>query len=523
MNVCVNKKIKQRMSERINIAELLKGCPSGMELDCTICNGTVAFEGIVEPAAFPIRVVSKSGFHHMFTKHGFLYDDEESKCVIFPKGKDSWEGFTPPIMFKDGDVVSSEDGRWLAITAGGISTDLVPAYCLLTILNNNNLDIYETNRCFHFDRLATEAERKKLHKAINDAGFRWNAEEKRLEKLEASKPAFKDGDVVATDNGGWIFIFESPGAEKNNCHVAYDAICDNICLARSGWVFTRHATEEEAEKLFNALAERGYVWNAEEKRLEEIPAFKDGDVVATDNGDWIGITAGGISGEFMPTYCVLTERKELRVYPDYREEWMFNRLATKREKEKLFGALGAAGYVWNDEEKRLDVTGRPEFKDGDVVAFDTDRGAQLFIYKEPISPGLARCYMMLDWDGILDIYSGKYFVSRRATKEEAEKLFKAINRHGLIWNAGEKRVENMPEPKKFDPGSLKPFDKVLVRTDKCDVWECDFFSSYSTERSNRFHLIGAWHDICIPFEGNEHLLGTTDDCDDFYKTWDLED
>ena len=24
---------------------------------------------------------------------------------------------------------------------------------------------------------------------------------------------------------------------------------------------------------------------------------------------------------------------------------------------------------------------------------------------------------------------------------------------------------------------------------------------------------------CIPYEGNEHLLGTTDDCDDYYKTW----
>ena len=24
---------------------------------------------------------------------------------------------------------------------------------------------------------------------------------------------------------------------------------------------------------------------------------------------------------------------------------------------------------------------------------------------------------------------------------------------------------------------------------------------------------------CIPYEGNEHLLGTTDDCDDFYKNW----
>lgn len=24
---------------------------------------------------------------------------------------------------------------------------------------------------------------------------------------------------------------------------------------------------------------------------------------------------------------------------------------------------------------------------------------------------------------------------------------------------------------------------------------------------------------CIPYKGNEHLLGTTNDCNDFYKTW----
>ena len=25
--------------------------------------------------------------------------------------------------------------------------------------------------------------------------------------------------------------------------------------------------------------------------------------------------------------------------------------------------------------------------------------------------------------------------------------------------------------------------------------------------------------MCIPYEGNEHLLGTSINCDDFYKTW----
>lgn len=30
---------------------------------------------------------------------------------------------------------------------------------------------------------------------------------------------------------------------------------------------------------------------------------------------------------------------------------------------------------------------------------------------------------------------------------------------------------------------------------------------------------GEYFQQCIPYEGNEHLLGTTNDCDKFYKNW----
>lgn len=51
---------------------------------------------------------------------------------------------------------------------------------------------------------------------------------------------------------------------------------------------------------------------------------------------------------------------------------------------------------------------------------------------------------------------------------------------------------------------LKPFDKVLVRNCDIEKWKCNMFS----------HIDGYyvcfssyWHQ-CIPYEGNEHLLGT---------------
>lgn len=55
---------------------------------------------------------------------------------------------------------------------------------------------------------------------------------------------------------------------------------------------------------------------------------------------------------------------------------------------------------------------------------------------------------------------------------------------------------------------LKPFDKVLVRDSDHLKWECDLFSHLGDEE-DVFVCIGDWWCQCIPYEGNEHLLGTT--------------
>lgn len=70
--------------------------------------------------------------------------------------------------------------------------------------------------------------------------------------------------------------------------------------------------------------------------------------------------------------------------------------------------------------------------------------------------------------------------------------------------------------KKFDIRKLKPFDKVLVRDNGCGMWCASIFSHLWR---NKYFCVGVWYNCCIPYEGNEHLLGTTDDCDEYYKTW----
>jgi hypothetical protein len=55
---------------------------------------------------------------------------------------------------------------------------------------------------------------------------------------------------------------------------------------------------------------------------------------------------------------------------------------------------------------------------------------------------------------------------------------------------------------------FKPFDKVLVRDDDDTTWRCDFFSHLG-DKGGVFICLTTWWKQCIPYEGNEHLLGTT--------------
>lgn len=303
------------MENRINVAELLKDCPKDMELDCTMFDN-VTFEGL-KPDEYPIIVKMKEpSMAISLTETGCWNLFSNAKCVIFPKGKTTWEGFVPPVQFKE---------------------------------------------------------------------------------------------------------------------------------------------------------------------------FNDGDIVATTDGLWVGITTGGTSGRLISTYCVLKSSSKLETYLDSDRQWQFDRLATEEEKQKLFKAIKDNGYNWNDETKTLEKLIKPKFKVGDRI---------------------------------------RHIVGREefATVVSVEELHYNLNsKVGTTSFSISLQREWELVPNKFDITTLKPFDKVLVRLTKDNVWNATFFSHYDKEvkwgcypfvtTSSKSYL------MCIPFEGNEHLLGTNNDCDEYYKTW----
>ena len=305
------------MKQKINIAELLKDCPKGMELDCLIYENVVFEKLDVSSSHHPIIIrrrtdsINKYSTTVHLTKYGQYSDEEDCKCLIYPKGKTTWEGFVPPCKFKDGDVVATKLGS-------------------VFILKNSL--VANTYSCY----VALNHESKFIHK-------------------------------------------EQRFGHKDLC---------------------RFATEEEKQKLFQAIKNNGYYWNAETKTLEKLvikQKFKIGD-------------------------CVVHHK---------------------------YGKGDVTQIIWMDNE---------------------------IVYEIHFENLTTYC--------------------------KANELCK-----------------NELAPDKFDVTNFEPFMKVLVRSDNSDVWECDFFSLYNPKCSNRFHCIGAWYNICIPYIGNEHLRGTTNDCDEYYKNW----
>lgn len=98
----------------------------------------------------------------------------------------------------------------------------------------------------------------------------------------------------------------------------------------------------------------------------------------------------------------------------------------------------------------------------------------------------------------------------KASGENAGKYIKLINTNLEKENKklNLETLEVMPEHK------FEPFEKVLCRDYKDSVWDVDFFGfkvKNETETSFIYRCVGNIYKYCIPYKGNEHLLGTSKD------------
>jgi hypothetical protein len=343
-----------------------------MELDCAICEN-VYFDKV--DSGFLIKCFIKNDVYEniYFYRDGTTISAQNAKCVIFPKGKTTWEGFQRP--FKDGDVIRVIINKhlWYGIYKKELD-DRLYCYVSYSTITKSLYNPHHSNLCsidsiseMHF---ATEEEKEKLFQAIKDNGYKWNPETKTLEKLV--KPKFKVGDEIVKRN----FITNS-------------------------WIVNSVSSEYYGLRLDNGI----------------------GVLPVSEQDDWELIT------------------------------------------------------------NKLEKSVEPKFKVGDIIQ-DEDA------YKVTITE--------------VNVEDKLYEYESTIAKGIGGIAFSEQDNWKLV-------------PNKFDITTLKPFDKVLVRDFDNTPWEIEFFSRLLDGKY--FKCLDVSYIQCIPYKANEHLLGTTNDCDGYYKTW----
>ena len=163
--------------------------------------------------------------------------------------------------------------------------------------------------------------------------------------------------------------------------------------------------------------------------------------------------------------------------------------------------------------KTLDIEkAQPEFKDGDIVVAEEDNYYDRVIFIAAIKDDIvSKALINVRYEDYEVNYNEYRFGHNRnlrlATDSEKQQLFDALTKEGKYWDAEKKQVVDLKEHQ------FKPFEKVLVRDSYNDMWRASFFSHIKEDDGRYVTTCFTWK-FCIPYEGNEHLLGTTNNVEE---------
>ena len=163
--------------------------------------------------------------------------------------------------------------------------------------------------------------------------------------------------------------------------------------------------------------------------------------------------------------------------------------------------------------KTLEIEKQSEFKDGDILVAEEDNYYDKVIFIAAIKDDIVSKVLINvryeDYEVNYNEYRfGRNRNLRLATDSEKKQLFSALTKEGKAWDAEEKKVVDIKKEHQF-----KPFEKVLVRNSYEDKWRASFFSNIR-EGYAKYVTTGLVWKFCIPYEGNEHLLGTTNNVEE---------
>lgn len=500
------------MENRINIATLLKHCPTGMELDCVMYEDCRFLDVDTKGNSYLIRITTPCGIKYL-DKYGCYTTDNKAKCVIFPKGKNTWKGFVPPCQFKNGDVVATTSGAWIGITTGGESGELIPTYCV--IKGNGTFEAYtDVKKTWCFSRFATKEERQKLFDEIEAHGYTWNSKTKTLEEI--TQPNFKVGD--------WV----TDGVSTCQIHSIDDTqywYSENCILGS-----------------IESVDKRYHLWTIQDA--------KDGDMLFYDSG-WACIF-NRIHGIWYSSYCFITSEGEFCTgYEEHAVDAKINgkaHPATKEQRTFLLQKIREAGYLWDSVKKILEEIF--PYNIGTQVLVKSDKEHK---YLHTIVGISRNSFGNLEYEvkeektGIVVHYPKELLIP--ITNDPKFKVGAVIqDKDGYKVRITEVNIEDECYgyesviakgiggitfreqdnwelvPNKFDINTLIPFEsKVLVRHNKDNKWTGSVFSFIDRDLHSHCYKFVTTADksypMMIPYKGNEYLLGKVEECQDYYKTW----
>lgn len=157
---------------------------------------------------------------------------------------------------------------------------------------------------------------------------------------------------------------------------------------------------------------------------------------------------------------------------------------------------------------------QPEFKDGDIVFMKGIKDGYfancIFILRSEYKDGDERAfyYAFYNTDDKFTIAehgnTRVHYSLRPATDSEKQQLFDALAKKGKAWDSEKKQVVDLKPNVE-----LKSFDRVLVRNCKSENWRANLFGYI--DKDGFYCCVWANWAYCIPYIGNESLLGTTKD------------
>ena len=265
------------------------------------------------------------------------------------------------------------------------------------------------------------------------------------------------------------------------------------------------------------------IFPSKEMRDWEKFSWKKGDVLVSSDGSIEVIFDKWYDDTYTSFYCKHYLNSEDKNKIVYYEEFLCT-----TAKYSLEDKDAVQTYIKTIEEKLGSKLNRetleiekpqPEFKDGDIIVTASIPSMYyskcIFILKGDLYTKDSKAYSYvfynisnnhISFDVVDTIIRDREI--RLATNPEKLQLFGMLTKEGKYWDSANKQIMDLKECQ------FKPFEKVLVRDGKNEIWEPAFFFRNRPELNvYKYQTVdGKLRVYCIPFnEETAKLIGTSDD------------